>query len=56
MSAKTDVMELHELKIEIKRVAGELKKLRTAEKEIENRLTNILVKLTSQVSSMEPPP
>jgi len=42
MSAKTDVMELHELKIEIKRVAGELKKLRTAEKEIENRLTKYL--------------
>lgn len=41
-SAKADVMELNELKIEIKRVAKTLKDLRVREKTIEERLTKYL--------------
>lgn len=41
-SAKADVMELNELKIEIKRVAKTLKDLRIREKTIESRLAKYL--------------
>ena len=42
MSTKADVMELNELKIEIKRVSSSLKDLRTREKIIVERLAKYL--------------
>lgn len=42
MAAKADVMELNEIKTEIKRICGTLKDLRKREKDIESRLTKYL--------------